>query len=117
NGIGPARDVASRVDAADTCFHMFVHAHALVDCKASLFGKGDPRAYAHRAHDEIGVEFTAILERGTFAINCRDSIFEMEFDAVLFVYRADEVTELRSEHPFKRALLRRDNMHFDIARS
>ena len=36
---------------------------------------------------------------------------------MLFVQRADEVTELRSEHPFERALLRRDDMHFDITRS
>ena len=41
----------------------------------------------------------------------------MEDDAVLLVQRADEIAELRSEHAFERALLRRDDMHLDVARA
>ena len=41
----------------------------------------------------------------------------MELDAVLLVQRAHEIAELRPEHAFERALLRRHHMHLDLARA
>ena len=39
----------------------------------------------------------------------------MEFDAMFFVQRTDEIAELRPEHAFERALFGCDHMNVDLA--
>ena len=41
----------------------------------------------------------------------------MEDDAVLLVERADEVAELRPQHPLQRPRLGRDDVHLELARA
>src|SRR5262249_3988038 len=106
NGIGPTRDIAGRVDARRARLHEFVHCHALVDREARAFGECKARAHAYSDHHEIGFERAAALERHALAFDRGKGILEMEFDAMLFVQRTDEIAELRPEYAFERTLLR-----------
>src|SRR5262245_7456645 len=96
---------------------MLVDTHALVDGESGLFRKRNSRAHADADHDDIGIDRPAVFEDDAFSLDCGDTVLQMKIDAMLFVQGTDEIAQLRPEHPFKRSLLRCDDMHFDIARS
>src|SRR5262245_18306412 len=96
---------------------MLIDTHALVDCEPGFFRRRNAWAHADADHDAIGIDRPAAFEDRTFFLDRRDAVLQMKFNAMLFVQGADEIAKLRPEHPFKRSLLRRDDMHFDIARS
>jgi hypothetical protein len=95
-------------------FHEFIDAHAFVDCEPGLFGKRKARAHANADDHQVGVEHAAALERYVLAVDCGDTVLEMEFDAMLFVQSADEIAELRPEHALEGAFFRRDHVYLDV---
>ena len=115
--IGPARDIADRVDSGDAGFEKFVHGHAAVDLEAGLFRQSKARPHADADDHDIGFQHAAALERRAPAVDRGDGVAEMKDDAVLLVQRADEVAHVGSEHAFHRPLFRRDDMHLDVTRA
>ena len=115
DGIGPTRDVPRCVNTWRARFHEFIHSDALVDGKPSLFSEREARAHADSNPHQIGIERPATLEGHAFSFDCADGILEMEFHAMLFMQRADEIAELGPEHAFERTLLRRYDVNFDLA--
>jgi len=67
--IGPARDIARRVDPGDARLEKSVHQHAAVEREAGLLGQPQPRPHPDADHDEVGVERAAALERGARSVD------------------------------------------------
>ena len=61
-GIGPARDVAGRVNSRDACFKIGVDDDTAIDSEPHSLEKFDARAHADANDHEIRVKRTAAFE-------------------------------------------------------
>ena len=115
--IGPARDVAGRIDSGNAGFEKLIHRHAAIDRKAGLFGQRQARPHADADDDEIGLQHAAALQRRALAVDRGHGVAEMKDDAVLLMQGADEIAHLRPQHALHRPRLRRHDMDLDLARA
>ena len=94
--VGPARDIARRVDAGNAGLEISVDDNAAIELEACLLGKCQPRTHPDANHDQVRFERSAALERGVVTLDRRDGIAEMEDNAMLLVQPADEIAHLGS---------------------
>ena len=104
--------------AANTCrsagLEELVDQHSAVDGEAGLFGQRDRRTDADSDDDEVGVDAFAIVERYAMLVDRDRGPAEMERDAMLFVDRADERSELGAKHARHRDRIGTDDMDLDV---
>src|SRR6516225_7930944 len=61
-GVGPAGDVAGRVNAGHAGFEVFVDHHAAIDREPGVAREIDTRPHADPDNDEFGIERGAVVE-------------------------------------------------------
>ncbi len=104
--VGPARDIACRIDAGGTCFEKFIHENAAVDCEAGLLRQRQTRLHTDTRNHKFRFNHLAALEDGALAVDGGDGILEMKLNPVLFVQASNEITHLGPKDPLDWPLLR-----------
>src|SRR3984885_12521141 len=68
--VWPARDIAGRIDAGNAGFEIGIDLHTAIDRKPGLFGERQARPHADADHDDVCLDHTTALQRGTLAVDC-----------------------------------------------
>src|SRR5215469_178448 len=113
--IGPACDVSSGEDPGNAGLEILVYPYAVIGFYPRPLGKIGQRLDADPDHNEVGVDRLAVLERDLAFAYRGNTLLQMEQHTVAFVQTPQIFAHLRSESPFHRHRLGRDDVDLELS--
>ena len=113
--IGIPRDVTGGKHVRCARLEKLIHRYPPVHGHFRLFSQTGPRPNANPDHDEVRRQASAALERDIAVTDRGGRVLEVKDDTLLLVQSLHEVRELGSHDALERQLVRRDDVHVDLA--